>query len=218
MKNELPRILIADEHPITRWGVRDALAGMAEVISETGDGMETCDVAIQQSPAAIVMGAMLPLRNGIDAAAQILRSRPEIKIIILTGVDDTGQLGRALRAGVSGYVLKSSPISELKAALGTVLRGEMYFCRTIAERVRRNPTLLTKAAVTRTPVDWLTDRQRDVLQLLAEGQTTKAAAGILKVNPKTVEYHRAHLMERLNIFDVPNLVRWALRYKLVAEG
>ncbi len=123
---------------------------------------------------------------------------------------------QAIKAGAAGYLLKKAATTELAGALQQVLNGEIYLTKEISERlVKKLP--LQQIAHHKSPLEKLTDRQREILQLIAEGQTTKAIALILRVSPKTVEYHRAKLMERLNIFDIPGLVRFALQTGLIAQ-
>jgi len=138
-----------------------------------------------------------------------------VRVIILSRHDNEQYYWRALRMGASGYLLKNAIIAELKTALQRVAAGEVYLSREISNRLRRYP--LHEIARARSPVGQLSERQRDILQLLAEGQTTKAIALILKLSPKTVEYHRMQLMQRLNIFDIPGLVRFAVRTGLVSQ-
>jgi len=137
-------------------------------------------------------------------------------VIILSRWDNEEYYWGALRAGAAGYLLKKGGLTELGTAMRRVLGGEIYLSKEISNRlVKKFP--LERIAQTRSPLEQLTERQREILQLIAEGQTTKAIALILKVSPKTVEYHRAKLMERLNIYDIPGLVRFALRSGLVLQ-
>jgi DNA-binding NarL/FixJ family response regulator len=148
--------------------------------------------------------------------ARITRDFPLVRVIILSMHHNDEYVLQALKSGASGYLLKRAATAELSAALKSVTGGEIYLSREIASQfLKKFP--LQQIARSTSPLEQLTSRQREILQMLAEGQTTKAIALILNVSDKTVEYHRAKLMARLNIFDVPGLVRFALRTKLVSE-
>ena len=154
------------------------------------------------------MDISMPGLNGLEAAERILKAFPQVRVIILSRHDNEEYYWRALQVGASGYLLKKAAIAELKAALQRVAGGEIYLSREISARLR-NRLPLQRIAHARSPAEQLTARQREILQLIAEGQTTKAIALILKISAKTVEYHRAKLMQHLNIFDIPGLVRFA---------
>ncbi|HWH71322.1 MAG TPA: response regulator transcription factor, partial [Candidatus Sulfotelmatobacter sp.] len=146
----------------------------------------------------------------------ISKEFPQLKVIILSMHQSEEYFWQALKAGASGYLLKKAATAELATAVQRVLGGEIYLTREISNRlVKKLP--LQQIAHSKSPLEQLTERQREILQLIAEGQTTKAIALILKVSPKTVEYHRAKLMERLNIFDIPGLVRFALQSGLISQ-
>lgn len=212
------KILLADNHPIVRAGIRAELEKMEEVqvIAEANDGREAIDLAASAQPDLIFMDITMPGLNGLEATERITKSRPNIKVVILSRHEDEEYYWGALRAGASGYLLKKAAIAELQAALRRVMGGEIYLSREISTRLlKKFPS--QQVAQAKSPLEQLTARQREILQLIAEGQTTKSIALILKVSPKTVEYHRSKLMERLNIFDVPGLVRLALRTKLITQ-
>jgi DNA-binding NarL/FixJ family response regulator len=161
------------------------------------------------------MDISMPGLNGLEATARISKEFPGVRVVILSRHEDAQYFWHALKAGASGYLLKRGAITEMSAAIHRVLNGEIYLSRTIsAQLVKKLPQQIAQHDH---PVQQLTSRQREILQLIAEGQTTKAIALILKVSPKTIEYHRAKLMERLNIFDIPGLVRFALRAGMIAQ-
>jgi len=162
------------------------------------------------------MDIAMPGLNGLEATARIVKDHPKVRIIILSMHQNEEYFWQALKSGAAGYLLKKSATAELLVALHRVVGGEIYLSREISSRlVKKLP--LQQIVLAQSPLERLTARQREILQLIAEGQTTKAIALILKVSPKTVEYHRAKLMERLGIFDIPGLVRFALQVGLIAQ-
>jgi len=212
------RVILADDHPIVRAGILEALRELhgVEVVGEAGDGREALDLVKAIRPDVVFMDISMPGLNGLEVTERIIKALPDVRVIILSRHENEEYYWRALRVGASGYLLKKAVISELKAALQRVAGGEIYLSREISRRLR-NKLPLQQIARARSPVEQLSERQREILQLIAEGQTTKAIAVILKVSPKTVEYHRMQLMERLNIFDIPGLVRFAVRAGLVSQ-
>ncbi|SRR6266704_168564 len=212
------RILLADNHPIVRAGIRAELEKIegTQVVGEANDGREAIDLAGSLQPDLVFMDITMPGLNGLEATERITRTSSAVKVVILSRHEDEEYYWGALRAGASGYLLKKAAIAELKAALERVMGGEIYLSREISSRLlKKFPS--QQVAQAKSPLEQLTGRQREILQLIAEGQTTKSIALILKVSPKTVEYHRSKLMERLNIFDIPGLVRLALRTKLITQ-
>ena len=215
---KIVKILLADNHPIVRAGIRAELEKMEEVqvVGEANDGREAIDMAGSLQPDLIFMDITMPGLNGLEATERITKSNPTMKVVILSRHEDEEYYWGALRAGASGYLLKKAAIAELQAALRRVMGGEIYLSREISTKLlKKFPS--QQVAQSKSPLEQLTARQREILQLIAEGQTTKSIALILKVSPKTVEYHRSKLMERLNIFDIPGLVRLALRTKLITQ-
>jgi DNA-binding NarL/FixJ family response regulator len=211
-------VILADDHPIVRAGIRDALKEIpgVEVVGEANDGREAIELVTSQQPDVVFMDISMPGLNGLEATERIVKAFPQVRVIILSCHDNEEYYWHALQVGASGYLLKKAAIAELKAALQRVAGGEIYLSQEISTRLR-NQLSLHRIAHARSPVEQLTARQREILQLIAEGQTTKGIGLILKVSPKTVEYHRAKLMQSLNIFDVPGLVRFALRAGLISQ-
>jgi len=212
------RILLADNHPIVRAGIRAQLERIphVQVVGEANDGREAVELVRQLKPTLVFMDITMPVLNGLEATERITKLHPEIRVIILSRHENEEYFWGALKRGASGYLLKRAAIAELEAAVERVSGGEIYLSREISNQlVKKFP--LQQAALAKSPLEQLTDRQREILQLIAEGQTTKATAGILKVSPKTVEYHRAKLMERLGIHDIPGLVRFAIRERLISQ-
>jgi len=212
------RVLLADDHTLVRAGIRallEKLPGL-EVAGEASDGREVLDLIKTRQPDVVLMDISMPGLNGLEALARITRDFPKVRVIILSMHHNDEYVWQALKSGAAGYLLKKAATAELPAALKGVAGGEVYLSRQIASQfLKKFP--LQQIGRSTSPLEQLTSRQREILQLLAEGQNTKTIALVLKVSDKTVEYHRAKLMERLNIFDVPGLVRFALRSGLVSQ-
>lgn len=220
MKNYMKniRILLADDHTLVRAGIRALLERLPEVsvVGEAGDGREVLDLVRQLQPDVVLMDIGMPGLNGLEATARLTRDFPNVRVVILSMHHNDEYVWQALKVGAAGYLLKKSATAELKTALQRVVENEVYLSREISARLLKKFPL-HELARGRSPVEQLTDRQREVLQLIAEGQTTKAIALILNVSPKTVEYHRKKLMEVLDVHDIPGLVRFALRTGLVEQ-
>jgi DNA-binding NarL/FixJ family response regulator len=212
------RVILADDHPIVRAGIRAELENVprVQVVAEAADGREAIELVRSQKPDVVFMDISMPGLNGLEATARIAKEFPTVRVVILSRHDNEEYFWHALKAGACGYILKKAALSELRSAVERVMSGEIFLSHEISNRlVEKFPA--QQIAHQRNPLDQLTDRQREILQLIAEGQTTKAIALILKVSPKTVEYHRAQLMIRLKIFDVPGLVRFALHVGLISD-
>ena len=212
------RVVLADDHPIVRAGIRDALKEIpgVEVAGEANDGRAAIELVKSLHPDVVFMDISMPGLNGLEATERIIKNFPKVRVIILSRHDNEEYYWRALRVGASGYLLKNAVITELKSALQRVAGGEIYLSREISARLR-NKLPLDQMARARSPVEQLSERQREILQLIAEGKTTKEIALTLELSAKTVEYHRMQLMRRLNIFDIPGLVRFAVRTGLVSQ-
>jgi DNA-binding NarL/FixJ family response regulator len=212
------RVILVDNHPIVRSGIRAELEKLpwVQVVGEAEDGRSGLELVAAEHPDAVFMDISMPGLNGLEATQRLSKEFPRVKVIILSRHENEQYFWHALKAGASGYLLKKAAIAEMGAALERVLRGEIYLSREVASRLRKKMPLDQLANATG-PLEQLTGRQREILQLIAEGQTTKGIGLILKVSPKTVEYHRARLMRRLNIHDIPGLVRLALSTGLIAQ-
>lgn len=201
------KLLLVDDHTVVREGLKhllDAIEGL-EVIGEAANGSEAVQMATDLGPHLVIMDIGLPILNGVEAARKITRQRPDIQVIILSMRDDAATVDRALRAGARGYVLKGSSIEELKKAVHLVASGKVYFSPGISEHVLQG--YLHTSESQHSP---LTEREREVLQLISEGYTSREIAGRLDLKPKTVQNHRANLMEKLDIHTTAGLVRYAL--------
>src|SRR5690606_122744 len=187
------RILIADDHPMFRQGLRSLLEREGfEVVGEAADGHEAARLARQLNPSIAVLDLGMPSLNGIEAARDIYKRAPGTQVVLLTMYEDDAYVLEALRAGIRGYVLKAQAASDLLAAIREVLRGAVYLSPGISEAVIN--AYMSKAEL---PPDPLTDRERQVLQLVAEGNTTKQIASTLGVSVKTAESHRTRMMQKL---------------------
>lgn len=212
------RVLLVDNHPIVRSGIRAELQSLpsVEVVGEASDGREGLALVKSLQPDVVFMDISMPGLNGLEATARLTREFPKVRVIILSRHENEEYFWHALKAGACGYLLKKAAIGEMGAAIQRVTRGEIYLSREIGIRLRKKLPL-QQIAHAKGPLDRLTARQREILQLIAEGQTTKSIGLILKVSPKTVEYHRARLMNALGIHDIPGLVRLALGVGLVTQ-
>ena len=210
------RVLLADDHTLVRAGMRALLEKLpkVEVVGEDSEGREALALVRTHRPDVVLMDISMPGLNGLEASARMARDFPHVRVIILSMHNNEEYYWRALKAGAAGYLLKKAATAELESALQQVMRGEIYLSLEIsAKLVKKFP--LQGIADRKSPLEQLTGRQREILQLIAEGQNTKGIAEILKVSPKTIEYHRLKLMAGLNVHDVPGLVRFALRVGLI---
>jgi len=205
------RILLADDHLIVREGLKALLEGEGfAVVAEVGDGHEAVRVARERCPDIAVVDFGMPLLNGCNAAREILQACPRARAILLTMHTEDHYVLEALRAGIKGYVVKTQAAADLVRAINEVQKGMVYLSPGISQTVVQ--AYLTKSDV---PPDPLTPREREVLQLVAEGKTTKEVAKLLGISVKTAESHRTRIMEKLEIHETASLVRYAVRRGLI---
>jgi len=212
------RVLLADDHTLVRAGIRALLEKMSgvQVAGEVGEGREVLPFVELHRPHLVLMDIGMPGLNGLEATERLAREFPEVRVIILSMHQSEEYVWRALKAGATGYLLKKAATSELELALQRVDEGEIYVSKEISAQIlKRHP--LQQIAARKGPLERLTPRQREILQLIAEGQNTKEIADILKLSPKTVEYHRMKLMECLDVYDIPGLVRFALAAGVISH-
>jgi len=205
------RVLVADDHPVVRQGLKSLLTREGfSVVGEAADGREALRQVEALHPEVALLDLGMPGLNGLDAAREIMQSSTGTKVVILTQHNEEPYILEALRAGVHGYVLKSQSVSDVVQAIRDVTRGKLYVSPAISEVV-----VSAYRGQSRLPADLLTTREREVLQLVAEGKSTKQIAEILGIAQKTAESHRSHLMVKLGIHQVAGLVRYAVRRGLV---
>ncbi len=205
------RVLIADDHRMFREGLAALLPpGEFEVVAEAGDGREAIRLARRHTPDLVLLDVSMPGLNGVDATREVLRVSPRSRVIVLTMHKDSAYLFQALRAGARGYVLKTQGRMELLEALRAVARGEAHLAQGLIDPL---------VGSLQERGDWLSDplspREREVLQLIAEGKSAKEIGAALGISPKTAESHRARIMAKLDLHETAGLVRYAIRRRLV---
>ena len=212
------RILVADDHGIVRTGLKLLLEQQSDlqVVGEAADGREAVRVAAELRPEVVVMDIAMPLLNGIDATAQIVRDNPRVGVIILSMHADESYIVRALDAGARGYLLKESADNDLERAVRTVAEGKPFFSPAIAQALLDDYLRLMRERKVQDSYELLTDREREVLQLLAEGKSNKEVAGVLNLSPYTIESHRNNLMQKLNLHNTAELVLYAVRKAIIS--
>ena len=218
------RVLLADDHALVRAGISALLQSLSEieVVAEVGDGREALRLIEALQPDVVLMDIAMPGLNGLEAAARIAKEFPRVRVIILSMHENEEYVLRALRAGAVGYLLKGARISELELAITSVARGETYLSpaaskHVVLDYIQRAGEMPASAERVPQLPERLTPRQRQILQMIAAGRTTKEIAQRLDISVKTVEMHRAQLMDRLGIHDIAGLVRYAIRTGLVAS-
>lgn len=210
------RVLLADDHKLFRAGIRSLLQtlGDVEVIDEANDGREALRLVEEHRPDVVLMDIMMPSLNGLDAAARMVRAFPGVRVIMLSMNADEDSVLKALRAGALSYLVKTADPAELELAIRAAVRDERFLSSAIAAHVVG--ALLGRIDQERSSLERLTRRQREVLQLVAEGHTTKEIAAQLEIGVKTAEAYRGELMKALDIHDVASLTRYAIRSGLVS--
>jgi DNA-binding NarL/FixJ family response regulator len=206
------RILLADDHAVVRQGFKmllDAQSDM-EIVGEASNGREAVEAAETLRPDVVVMDVAMPELNGIEATRRLAASAPHTRVIALSMHKDSVYVREILRAGARGYLLKDSGANDLVSAIRVVARGESYLSPAVSNAVLDD----YRKQVTN-PIDLLTSREREVLQMLAEGKTNKEIAGVLNLSVYTVDAHRGRIMEKLNLHSINDLVRFAVRNGMI---
>ncbi len=214
MSNRI-RVLICDDHALFREGVKTILAAHPdfEVVGEAEDGREAVERASRLNPDVVLMDISMPVLKGFDATRRIKKDRPGAKVLILTVYDDEDLVARCLDAGASGYILKDSPPAQLTYAIQAVSNGQQYMSPRVLTTVVRQ--FIANPTEPKSSYDLLSDREREILVLLAEGVALKDIAKRLNLSVKTVEAHKYNLMRKLDLHDRSELIRYAIRKRLV---
>jgi DNA-binding NarL/FixJ family response regulator len=210
------RVALADDHTLVRAGIRSLLEKLPgiEVVGEVGNGREALELIKATAPDVVLLDITMPELGGLEALPRIVNDHPAVKVIILSGHSNEEFVLRALRYRAAGYMLKDVAAEELELAIRAVSEGKIYLSSSVSRTVVES--YLERSAGQEGPAGQLTVRQREILQLIAEGKSTKEIAFALEISIKTVETHRAQLMDRLGIHDVAGLVRYAIRVGLVS--
>ena len=205
------RILVADDHALIRTGMKNLLEGNKDfvVVGEASDGEEVIQKARELKPDVVVMDISMPKVNGIDATRILKQERPETGVLVLTMHENAEYAHQVFKAGASGYVLKNAGKEEISTAIHAVARGEKYFSSRVSEIVMSE---YARKSEIRTSEVALTKREREILDLIGKGLNNQQIADQLFISPRTVETHRTNIMQKLNIHDAPNLVRYALEH------
>jgi DNA-binding NarL/FixJ family response regulator len=206
-----PRILLADDHVLVRGAFEKLLADECDIIGQVSDGRSLVAAAEKLKPDLIVLDIMMPVLNGLEAGRQIKQRLRNVKLVFVTMNEDADLAVEAFRSGASGYLLKRSAASELAAAIREVMQGRSYVTPLVTEGLVGS--LLHGGE--HKPADDLTSREREVLQLLAEGRSMKEVASILDVTPRTIAYHKYQMMERLKVKSTAELIQYAVKHHIV---
>jgi two-component system response regulator NreC len=212
------RVLLAEDHTIVRQGLRSILDGREgiQVVGEAKDGREAVEKAQQLQPDIVLMDLSMPLLSGLEATRQIKSQCPQIEVLVLTMHADEEYVFQILQAGASGYLLKQSAVGELVTAIQVVCEGNSYLSPAISRKIVDEYVRQAREQGKVDPYEQLTDREREVLHLIAEGHSTQEIAELLFISPKTVRGHRSSLTEKLGLHSNAELTRYAIRKGIVA--
>lgn len=212
------RILLADDHTVMRAGLRLLLERHEnfEVVGEAADGREAVEIAAEQKPAVVVMDVAMPHLNGVEAARQILSRNPDIAIVMLSMHSDESYVLRSLKAGARAYLLKDSAEADLIAAIQAITEGRSFFSPGVRALLKEDYIYRLQKFGADDTYELLTAREREVLQLVAEGRSNKEVASLLGLSLYTVETHRTHILQKLNLHSVPELILYAVRKGIIS--
>jgi DNA-binding NarL/FixJ family response regulator len=213
-RNKRCRILLADDHAVVRQGLQALLKQDFDIVGAVRDGRALVREAERLEPDLVLIDISMPMLNGIEATLQLRQRSPRIKIVVLTMHADVTFATEVLQAGASAYLLKNAPVEEIKIAIQRVLRGEKYVTPQFAKGIL--PSVQSSSKRARLPIARLTGRQREVLQLLAEGRAGKQIAALLCVSPRTVEFHKYKMMEKLGLHSTADLTRYAVKHGIIS--
>lgn len=211
------RILLADDHTIVRDGLRallDRQPGML-VIAEAGDGRQCVQMAADHAPDVVMMDVAMPEMNGIEATRRILADRPKTAIVMLSMHSDESYVLRSLKAGARGYLLKDAPRDEVLAAISAAAEGRSWLSAKVAAMLREDYVHQLETRGLEDSYELLTDREREILQLLAEGRVNKEVAALLNISLTTVETHRGHILQKLSLHSTADLILYAVRKRII---
>ncbi len=211
-----PRVLLADDHTLVLEGFRRLLEDHCELVGTAGDGLALLEASSRLRPDLVILDISMPLLNGIDAARKLKKQLPHVKLIFVTMHSDRAYISEAFRAGASGYLLKRSASDELIQAIQTVMAGHYFVTSLITKDVVES--LLQSGGARSSSPDDLTFRQREILQLVVEGRSAKEIAQTMDLSPRTVEFHKAQIMERLDLQSTAELIKYAIAHGLVGSS
>jgi two-component system response regulator NreC len=212
------RVLLADDHTIVRDGLRALLEKQPDmtVSGEASDGREAVQIAEENSPDVVVMDIAMPNMNGIEATRRIVATHPSTAVVILSMHQDESYVLRSLKAGARGYLLKDSLRSDVVEAIRSVAQGRSFLTRKVSRLMQEEYIRQMERRGVEDSYDLLTDREREILQLVAEGRTNKEVANVLNIGLTTVETHRTHILQKLGLHSVPELILYAVRKGIIA--
>ena len=212
------RILLADDHTVMRAGLRLLLERHEnfEVVGEAADGREAVEIAAAQKPAVVVMDVAMPHLNGVEAARQILSRNPDTAIVMLSMHSDESYVLRSLKAGARAYLLKDSAEADLISAIHAIIEGRSFFSPGVRALLKEDYIYRLQKFGADDTYELLTAREREVLQLVAEGRSNKEIASLLGLSLYTVETHRTHILQKLNLHSVPELILYAVRKGIIS--
>jgi DNA-binding NarL/FixJ family response regulator len=212
------RILLADDHPVVRDGLRALLGREPDmtIVAEAADGREAVRLAEEQSPDVVIMDLGMPIMNGIEATRRIVATSPHTAVVILSMHQDESYVLGSLNAGAKGYLLKDSMRKEVIEAIRAVSQGRSFLTRKVGAMLQEDYISQLRRRGLEDSYDLLTDREREILQLIAEGRTNKEVANILNISLTTVETHRTHILQKLDLHSVPELILYAVRKGIIS--
>jgi two-component system response regulator NreC len=214
----LIRILLADDHTVVRDGLRALLEKQPDmaVVGEAADGRDSIRLAEEQSPDVVVMDIGMPNLNGIEATRRILAANPRTAVVMLSMHQDESYVLRSLKAGAKGYLLKDSLRSEVIDAIRAVFQGRSFLTRKVSRMLQEDYIRQLESRGLDDRYDLLTDREREILQMVAEGKSNKEVANVLNISQTTVETHRGHILQKLGLHSVPELILYAVRKGIIS--